>query len=123
MTYWNRYGTPLEVTMSMYRKSFNKFITTLGRNQNGELLWEINVEEQLWPISCDSTVPEDYLGSLIEIINWLKEHHINQQSSYSFSFVDHSDNRSAGAINTNSNGIKFCKLMGNGIHVLKEFDM
>lgn len=113
MTYWNTHGTPLTV-INPYKKGFKSFLKELNINYD-EPLWEMNEDDEVWPVSDMTTIPEDYITSLKAIMNCIGKYQINRESGYSFSSYDEEhENRSVGGISTNDAGITFCKIDGNG---------
>lgn len=82
----------------------------------------MNKDDELWPISSDDTIPEDYITELKAITNWLTKNRINTECGYPFSYYDEDhENRAVGAISTNDKGIKFCKIDGNGIVTVTDY--
>lgn len=120
MTNWNTVGSPLSLRSSNDSKRFSDFLGKL-RGKDGEPLWEINEEDEIWPISYDAFLPEDYIFDLTNIVFWLKKNRNNIESGYAFTYDDQGAHRSVGGININNNGIKFCKINGDGEVTISEY--
>lgn len=118
MTNWNKHGLPFTVRPTLIKDCKN-FLEGLSRDKDGNSLWEINDNGEIWPISS-LLPPEDYFVDYKQIIEFLKKNKTNIESGYSFSYADEEfENRSVGGFNSNDNDIKFIKINGDGLVMVK----
>jgi hypothetical protein len=115
MTFWNKYGSLLEIRLQ-YIDSFEKFLETLKGNVNDEPFWRINKRGEIEPISYKNENPENYVKSYMEISKWLKKKRLNCESEYSFSYDngEEPDERSVGVISSNDEGVTFFEFHNDG---------
>lgn len=64
MTYWNAEGTPLSISSGIAKRPFKEFLKSLN---DGSPYWEINKDDEIWPLSYNETFPKDYIDNLLKI--------------------------------------------------------